>query len=247
MNNDKILSYINSKDIRQHLKNIQYSFNSAEIAWLIYQCQHLTIEEKHQEWRELISAMPDMAVQSRVWKQPIESIHKFLAKYMSIDTQSNTTDNDTSILAVFDEMWFSFPTPFVKGDILHDITKKSVNCYCGGPVVMDMIAPDYFSENGRTGFDVSDMCVWGYFQDTDTGNIYEENAYNYMNFEYYPKEQLTEKRRVLFALSNYIKGNISLSLFVKAYHQILTEEYAKDLMPKEFTAEGLTLAGLNNE
>lgn len=330
MNNDKILSYINSKDIRQHLKNIQYSFNSVETAWLIYQCQHLTIEEKHQEWRELISAMPDMSLESRAWGEPIKSLHKFLCQYMSVEKQwiknflksdnmiysfdicyenhiGSETDcvfstyeaclsaiatvkkiqdnytievtrkeinpndrtedmvieltSDLKILSVnylyphrkhhfcmaFKEMWFSFPTPFVKGDIIHDITRNSVEDYCYGPVVMDMIAPDYFSENGRKGFDISDMCVWGYFQNTNNGSIYKETAYNYMNFEYYPKEQLTGKRRVLLTLSNYLKGKIDISLFAKAYHQILTEEYAKELIPKGITAEGLTLAGLNNE
>lgn len=31
-----IFDFINSKDIKEHLKNINYQFNSLEAAWLIY-------------------------------------------------------------------------------------------------------------------------------------------------------------------------------------------------------------------
>ena len=34
-----ILRFINSRDIREHLKTIHYQFNSLEAAWLIYQDQ----------------------------------------------------------------------------------------------------------------------------------------------------------------------------------------------------------------
>ena len=42
-----ILRFVNSKDIREHLRNIDYEFNSLEAAWLIYQCRDATIDEKH--------------------------------------------------------------------------------------------------------------------------------------------------------------------------------------------------------
>lgn len=41
-----ILRFVNSKDIREHLGNINYEFNSLEAAWLIYQCHDATIDEK---------------------------------------------------------------------------------------------------------------------------------------------------------------------------------------------------------
>ena len=65
-----------------------------------------------------------------------------------------------------------------------------------------------------------------------------------MDYEYYPSERLTGRRRILKALSNYEKGEIDVVLFARAYHQILLEEDAKDHMPKEYTDEGLRLAGL---
>ena len=49
-----ILRFINSKDIRKHLKDTGYEFNSLEAAWLIYQCRNATIREKHKAWNELM-------------------------------------------------------------------------------------------------------------------------------------------------------------------------------------------------
>lgn len=67
---------------------------------------------------------------------------------------------------------------------------------------------------------------------------------DYMDYEYYPTEKLTGNRRILLALSNFMKGKIDISLFVKAYHQIMLEESAIKQMPGEFSKEGLILAGL---
>ena len=57
-------------------------------------------------------------------------------------------------------------------------------------------------------------------------------------------ENLTGKLKILLALSNFLKGNIDISLFVRAYHQILLEESVKDNSPWEYTEEKLKLSGL---
>ena len=53
------------------------------------------------------------------------------------------------------------------------------------------------------------------------------------------------------AISNYLKGEISLELLLNAYHVIIAEEHAKDTRPQNITKEGLELAGIperkNNE
>lgn len=56
---EEITNYINSKDIAEYLRNLDYRFNSLEAAWLIYQCRRLTLEEKHCAWKNLIQTMPD--------------------------------------------------------------------------------------------------------------------------------------------------------------------------------------------
>lgn len=55
-----ILSFVNSNTIREHLRNINYEFNSIEVAWLIFYCKHLTYIEKKAAWMELMETMPDM-------------------------------------------------------------------------------------------------------------------------------------------------------------------------------------------
>ncbi len=60
--NMDIYSFINSKDIREYLKQIQYQFSSLETAWLIYACRALSFKQKKAEWEQLIISMPDCEV-----------------------------------------------------------------------------------------------------------------------------------------------------------------------------------------
>lgn len=146
----------------------------------------------------------------------------------------------------FDDLWFSFPIPFEKGDILYDITQPEAKYdYCIGPFVMTDIAPTNHNQTEWLGHDSTDMNAWGYFQYQTKGEIYHETMWNYMDLEYYPEEKLTGKRRVLKALSNHIKGEIDDALFARAYHQILCEEYAEEMIPRSYTMEGLSLAGID--
>lgn len=79
-----ILGFINSKDVRKHLQEIGYEFNSLETAWLIYHNRKLTHAEKKGAWQELIDTMPDCAIEERNWCEPWESLHEFLRTYISI-------------------------------------------------------------------------------------------------------------------------------------------------------------------
>ena len=49
-----ITQFINSRDIREHLKNIGYEFTSLEAAWLIGDCSSITLEEKHASWHAIL-------------------------------------------------------------------------------------------------------------------------------------------------------------------------------------------------
>lgn len=69
-----------------------------------------------------------------------------------------------------------------------------------------------------------------------------------MDFEYFPEEQLVGKKRILKALSNLIKDEIDIELFIHAYHLIMLEETRNDLMPHGwYTDEGMKLAGIWEE
>ena len=147
----------------------------------------------------------------------------------------------------FDNLWFAFPVPFQKGDILWNPKHEGMeDDFCAGPIVIEGTTPNQYDENGHEGYDTTDMNVWGYFQYSD-GTIYSEVADNYMDFEYYPPEKLVGKRRILKALGSFMKEQIDVGLFAQAYHQILTEENAKECIPRYYTDEALRLAGLKED
>lgn len=81
-----ILQFINSKDVREHLKAINYQFDSLEAAWLIYQSDNATITEKHNAWRELIETMPDCEIVERFNTKAQPSLHEYLKKYIDTET-----------------------------------------------------------------------------------------------------------------------------------------------------------------
>ena len=151
---------------------------------------------------------------------------------LSIHEESLETDP-------FEGLFFVFPTPFQKGDI---VWEPNTQGYCKGPFVLTGVSGEAEAPGHRRGGDNSDMTAWGYFQD-ESGNIYHETMWNYMDLEYY-RGPLTGKRRVLRALGNCLKGEIDEGLFARAYHAILTEEYAGSLVPRDITKEGMTLAAL---
>lgn len=154
-------------------------------------------------------------------------------------------DEEDIYWGVFEGLWFDFPTPFHKGDIVWDT--RIPDGLCDGPFVttgvcLDGIESDQVKDNLRNNGDTTDMCAGGYFLAED-GTIYSECMSNYMDLEYYEKE-LTGSQRTLIALSNFIKGEIDPALFARAYHQIITNGYANDSMPQDYLKSGLILAGL---
>ena len=334
-----IFRFINSKDIRKHLKDIDYKFNSLEAAWLIYQCHDATIDEKHKAWNELIDTMPDCKIEERYFTDSQESLHAYLKQYMKVENKlikefydekhTDTFDFDkpfvykfeyiykngnvfdwTTVFScfdalfeslmepeedvvfikctkmqidrlerfpaiayltpefdilkfdpgpiedkadekiycgVFDGLWFEFPTPFKKGDIVWDPNNPKSNGTCGGPFVMtgfclDDVESEKEKENVRKNVDFSHMYAKGIFINED-GSIYNDEMWSYMDLEFYENE-LSGTHRTLIALSNYLKDEIDPALFARAYHQILTAGYAQQCMPGDYSDTGLELAGL---
>ena len=162
----------------------------------------------------------------------------------------NVEDEDLATMeGNFDEMWFDFPVPFKKGDILVPVHKPGPNYRWSesGPVVMDSITPWQTELNERIQNkihgDSSDMLVWGFFQDPD-GRIYHECEFNYMDYEYY-KGQFNGPRRLLIALSNFVKGNIRVELLLTAYRKVIMDEVCDNVMLHSwYSKEELSLAGL---
>ena len=60
-----ILRFINSKDIRRHLRELQYQFTVPEAAFLIYMSRSASLKEKFDAWQEIINTMPDCSMEER--------------------------------------------------------------------------------------------------------------------------------------------------------------------------------------
>ena len=334
-----IFEFINSRDIREHLQKINYSFSSLEAAWIIWKSKYTSLQEKHDAWNEIIKTMPDCKIEERSNTRPYPSLHAYLTRLMEIENNciemvlrqepntfyigTYTSENDwhyghpsksyaecfedtisychydsvhddTSAYRIrirkvwfdgrdekiglevtpkgeilkilyadfkscdeiniidrgFDGMWFDFPNPFQRGDIIYTpgrLSKTDFECDYG-PCVLEAEIPNRCCVERwkkSTGCDSSDMLVDGFFQRED-GTVFAECTANYMNFEYY-RGELTGKKRILMAISNYLKGEISLDLLLNAYHVIILEEHIKDARPYNITQEGIALAGITED
>ena len=71
-----IYEFVNSRDIREHWQKIGFVPNAIESAWLVYQSNNHTIEEKHEAWRWIIANMPDCEITGI--ETPQKSLHEFL-------------------------------------------------------------------------------------------------------------------------------------------------------------------------
>ena len=156
----------------------------------------------------------------------------------------------------FDELWFSFPVPFIRGDIVS--LKSRYHPEDHKPIVIDgIIVPcgwdeeEYIKKRKDYG-DTSDMNIWGYAADTEWVSgfrgAYREVWDNYMDAEYY-RDELKGYNRVLKPISSWLKGefNDELDLLLAGYHHIMTDEYLKSTVPVLYTKEGLKLAGFPAE
>lgn len=79
-----IYSYINSKDIKEHLESLDYQFNSLEASWLVYQSGRHTLYEKIDAWNWIIENMPDCEVKERMNCKYRTSLHETLKEYIEL-------------------------------------------------------------------------------------------------------------------------------------------------------------------
>ena len=52
-------NYLNSPDISRHLRKIGYAFTAPEAAWVVFNSQRATLEEKHRAYNAIIDELPD--------------------------------------------------------------------------------------------------------------------------------------------------------------------------------------------
>lgn len=327
--NDYILQFVNSRDIRKYLGEIGYTFSALEAAWLIWQCRKASLMEKHRAWNRVIREYPDCAIEERQNTEPQESLHRFLREYMSVENrllerfhdpagvvylaskkdrnrmwdplpqvvassfdpkdlkfhleegdrimcwrrELDAPDNrEISVLlnrkceileidtrrlkeypyrdmifrGVFPGLWFDFPTPFKKGDILWDPTNFSPRT--GGPFVLEAVNLDRLEDNEkyiewrRKNGDISDMDYQGIYVLSEM-NLFKDQNWNYMDIEYYPHKP-EGAYKLLTPAAALLKGEIDECLFARAYKTIMLEVETDRMFPNEYTKESLELAGI---
>ena len=310
-----VYSFVNSKDIRDHLRKIGYSFDSLETAWLIYQCKYLPYNYKRSFWNELIETMPDCRVPEKDCCHGWGSLHLFLKQYMDIidreekefiseategkyvymysylyseaselmenfdtvygsysacmealrssvekvgeffyecdnaglvkyrikrqtlgdeqDTSLHEYDANGQLMKIvyntgrkeedsmvmdesFEFLWFPIPTPFTKGDLLHEqreFTWRREDL--GQALVLENLA------TWNDGSHIEDydhgMNGCGFFTRPD-GTVYQGITENYLDLEYYDGPYKPSER-ILPVLSSYLKGEEQLVSLLNAYRR----------------------------
>ena len=82
-----IYKFINSVDIREHLKRLNYKFSTMEAAWLVWQSEYTTIKEKHEAWKEIIKSMPDCEIKKRRGIDFHPSLHRLLVELIDLQNK----------------------------------------------------------------------------------------------------------------------------------------------------------------
>jgi hypothetical protein len=252
-----ILSFVNSKDIREYLQLINYQCDSMQAAWLVYHSAIKTMDEKHAAYRWIIENMPDCPMPKRRFAINRDSLHTFLQEHMNFcETHrikiekdpclENLSDYEEDLYCLaFESRWFCFPTPFKKGDLVYRYYENphKHRC-CGGVFVLEGITNTEEDIKRCVHGDESDMNAYGWYQDPD-GTVYNEVMHNYMDLVKFEGE-LYGQERLLIAISNFVQGKISFELLLQSQRTLMMRDYGETWMPNWYTDEGMELAGLTN-
>ena len=166
------------------------------------------------------------------------------------NTCLDLSKEDREVAYGFDGLWFDFPTPFTKGDIIWDPQRPDCEKLCGGPFVntgvcLEGIENEEIRNRIIANGDETDMMAGGYFA-FNNGQIYQEVTNNYMDMEFYPGK-LKGALRTLIPVSSYLKGKIGLDLCIRAYHQIMMETQLEEARILDYDEEDLRSAGLKQQ
>lgn len=358
-----LFRFINSKDLRNYLQQIGYSFTALEAAFLVWQCRSVTLKEKIAAWQEMIETMPDCSLPRQ--KEAIGNCHAFLRRHIASqetllkefpngnncvyryethelprqnwpqddgwrgggeyfnsfdfclshclhqldgDTETDElrfyrqewcaadgnkavqwileTDREQNPVHVyrygipggdelmdtdcaFSDMWFAFPTPFKRGDLVWDpfcgeaapFVLNYLNVWDTQEMLRHGLSPDgayaglvrnadkRVQAYRKTGC-VMDMGAYGYGWREEFGIWSEFGGWaNYLDLEFYPFE-LKGKDRILRPVSEYLKGNCDLELLLNSYTALLLDgvysKLEKDYQA-EYHKEALKMVGLKLE
>ena len=76
-----ILDFINSRDVRAHLKTISYVPDSLTAAFIVWQSKDHTLAEKEEAFKWIINNIPDMSIPEHIYHSERKSLHQLLKEY----------------------------------------------------------------------------------------------------------------------------------------------------------------------
>ncbi len=83
--------FLDSRDIRNHLEEMEYPLSTPEAAYLVWQCRGAILEERFAAWEEIIETMPDCTFTGygkfnfktkQLDPAPVYGLHDFLRQYI---------------------------------------------------------------------------------------------------------------------------------------------------------------------
>ena len=118
-----IYEFVNSRDISEHWEKIGFVPNALESAWLVYQSNNHTIEEKHDAWRWIIANMPDCEVTGKAIEPPQKSLREFLTRYMAIENAiiSSIFTSEAGVVYSYRALWKSDLEKYDDGTEWHKV------------------------------------------------------------------------------------------------------------------------------
>ncbi len=243
-----IYDFINSVAIARYCRNIGHLFTPLQEAYIINNSRRHTLAEKHQTFQWLIENRQDdeISISTTAGKDRHAknvSLKWFLKEYTSVQNTYRTLSNkEEEIIESFEQVCFVCPTPFKKGDIVWIPSYEEDE-----PFVFLHAWYEDMDKESRIKYinthDSSDMVAYGYFLNK-AGSIFFDCIHDYLSLEYY-SGSFEGKKRILKAVSNFLKEELDLGSILNAYHIIMNEERANEIKGHMcLTEEGLHLAGL---
>ena len=131
---------------------------------------------------------------------------------------------------IFSKLYFSFPHPFEKGDVLVRSQNKTTTIAVENPCWENVVV--YLShgcENDPSQATYEDMKLKGYFGCFDGVRL--ESKHSYLDFEFV-KGKLEGTNRFLTITSEFLKGKLDISDYAEMYHLIkvdMVHDYKSEL------------------
>ena len=81
MKHEDIFQYVNSRDIREHLQKLDFQFTPLQAAWLVWQCEQMSLKGRIDAWRDIAATMSDQPLEPKQLRNldaDFKNLHEYL-------------------------------------------------------------------------------------------------------------------------------------------------------------------------